>query len=329
MHFRTGLFSAAVASALAFSMPATAQTLKLSHQWVEDKSDYRHAMALTIVSELAKAGMKVDLFGNQRLFRTREQFQATKDGTLDLIVAPFNDFAPRVREFGIMSIPGVVKDPEHAKKFLVSPVMTSLNEVGLEEGIVFLGWFPVTMSFAGAKECITQPQQIDGKSLRGPGGNYNRVFEEAGAIPVDIPTSEVPNALRVGAVDGVISTAQTFLANGIAPMVRCVTLPGEAPLANAFIMIGASRKFFDTLDESKKRALREAAAEAAAFGTEKTRESDIVIEGDLRKAGADVVRLSRADAELWWEVSKKSAMEAYAAVSDRNRRILEQALDVK
>ncbi|MEL6482490.1 MAG: ABC transporter substrate-binding protein, partial [Pseudomonadota bacterium] len=83
----TATLAAAVALGLA-AFPASAEELRLSHQW--STSDVRHKVAEIVANHVKEAdvGLDIQIFPSKSLFKPREQYKPLARGQLDMTVFP-------------------------------------------------------------------------------------------------------------------------------------------------------------------------------------------------------------------------------------------------
>jgi len=84
------LATAAALASLAISSAASADTLRLSHQW--SNKDVRHKVAEIVANGVASANVDLDIqiFGSKSLFKPREQYRPLSRGQLDMTVLPLS-----------------------------------------------------------------------------------------------------------------------------------------------------------------------------------------------------------------------------------------------
>ncbi|MEH6728754.1 MAG: ABC transporter substrate-binding protein, partial [Hyphomicrobiales bacterium] len=77
------LTTAAIIASIGFGSAASAETLRLSHQW--SNKDVRHKVAQIVANEVAAAGvdLEIQIFGSKSLFKPREQYRPLSRGQLD------------------------------------------------------------------------------------------------------------------------------------------------------------------------------------------------------------------------------------------------------
>ncbi|XDA97281.1 TRAP transporter substrate-binding protein [Sulfitobacter sp. LCG007] len=154
----------------------------------------------------------------------------------------------------------------------------------------------------GNKE-IRTPGDLAGLKLRVAGATAADVVTALGGTPVQMPISEVYNALQTGLIDGVITGASTLVDFKLDEVADALTL--GAPLGRLAFFTVMNAAAYDGLDDAQKAALDEAAGmglsqsaeEAwlatanAALDAARTDSKNIIIDltDDEKQAFADAV----------------------------------------
>src|SRR5436309_14727031 len=122
---------AAAASLCAFSAASHAQTvLKASHQFPGGKGDARDEMVQIIAREAKSAnlGLDVQVYPGASLFKPNEQWNALSIGQLDISSFPLDHASGKVRAFGAMLMPGLVRNHERARRLNSSAFMQDIKD---------------------------------------------------------------------------------------------------------------------------------------------------------------------------------------------------------
>lgn len=133
-------FTAAVAAAALFagSLTASAEELRLSHQW--STSDVRHKVAQMVADEVAAADVDLDIqiFPSQSLFKAREQYKPLARGQVDMIVFPLSYAGGLRNAYNLTLMPGLVKNHDHAARLNESEFMGDIEGIMAEDDIMVL-----------------------------------------------------------------------------------------------------------------------------------------------------------------------------------------------
>src|SRR5690242_10049645 len=129
MRYRSVPLSFAAALALAWLVgPATAETLRASHQFPGGKGDARDEMVQIIAREVAKAnvGLQIQVYPGASLFKPKDQWNAMVKGQLDISSFPLDYASGKVPEFGATLMPALVRNHERAARLDKSPFMADI-----------------------------------------------------------------------------------------------------------------------------------------------------------------------------------------------------------
>lgn len=96
-----------------------------------------------------------------------------------------------------------------ATEFTLTRCPACLNEFK-KQGIVSLGNTSTSEYIILARQDLSSPDALKGKKLRTPGSVWDRWAISLGATPVNVPASEIYEALTRGQVDAVLSQAEAM-----------------------------------------------------------------------------------------------------------------------
>ena len=98
-------------------------TLRAAHQFPGGKGDARDEMVQMIAREAAAAnlGITIQVFPGASLFKAQEQWNALVNGQLDISSFPLDYASGKVRAFGAMLMPGLVRNHERALRLTICP----------------------------------------------------------------------------------------------------------------------------------------------------------------------------------------------------------------
>lgn len=175
-----------------------------------------------------------------------------------------------------------------------------------------------------AREPITSIDVAEGKKLRTTGAAKELTVRKLGAVPVQIPTPDVMEALSRGTVDGMLFPHSSIISYDLARYVKSATV-GEN-LGSFVITYMISKRKWEQLPADVKAAFDAAAAKINREACQKTDADDARDMKRIAATGVDYVTLSPADkAKLREKVSSVST--EWAANLDKRRLPGTQTLD--
>jgi TRAP-type C4-dicarboxylate transport system substrate-binding protein len=285
--------------------------LRASHQWPQ--GDPRDATLRLIASEVAKAGvgLEIAVYPGASLFRPREQWRALTKGLLDMTMLPLEFAAGRHPQFQLALMPGLVRSHERAARLNHSPFMVELR--GLAEAlgarVIVNGW--LAGAFISRDGCVTNPDSIKGKKFRAFGPAFELLFAKAGASISSTPSLEIHTGMQTGDLDGAVVSTLSSNALRLHEVARCATAPGENALWFTYVPIILSQSTYDKLNADQRKALTEAAAKAEVYFAEQSRLADAAMADAFRKAGVEVVALGEQDFATWIALAHESAFRKF------------------
>lgn len=174
------------------------------------------------------------------------------------------------------------------------------------------------------REPITSIDVTQGKKLRTTGAAKELTVRKLGAVPVQIPTPDVMEALSRGTVDGMLFPHSSITSYDLTRYVKSATV-GEN-LGSFVITYMISKRKWDALPADVKAAIDQAADKINRNACSKTDLDDVRDMERIKATGVEFVTLSAADkAKLREKVSGVSA--EWAANLDKRRLAGTQTLD--
>ncbi|HLP70787.1 MAG TPA: ABC transporter substrate-binding protein, partial [Rhizobium sp.] len=110
---------------------------------------------------------------------------------------------------------------------------------------------------------------------------------------------------------------------------KCLTAPGENALWFMYEPVLMSKRVFEGLTEEQQKAILAAGEKAEIYFNEEVRKGDQVMIDTYKKAGVEVVEMSKEDFDAWLEVAKESSYKNFATNVPGGDKLIEKALAVK
>ena len=318
---------------IAFGAPAGAQevTLKASHQWPGGKGDVRDEMVQIIKREVENAdvGLNVRIYPGASLVKADQQWEAMQKGQVDISAFPLDYASGKHPQFSATLMPGLVKNHDHAKRLNDSEYMQKIKDIIDEAGIMVLSDAWLAGGFAGADECITAPEDAEGKVMRAAGPAFEQMLAEAGASINGMPSSEIYTGLQTGVLDGANTSSGSFVSYRLYEQVACLTPPGEYALWFMYEPILMSKESFEKLTPEQQQALMDAGQAAEDYFFEEAKKLDQTLVETFEKAGVQIDQMSEEQFNAWLEIAKQSSYEEFANNVEGGEALIEKALSVE
>lgn len=211
-----------------------------------------------------KGKVKIELLPVGSVVKHQETQDAISAGILDGHITDTSYFAGKDPAFGLIANPvGAWSDPQQMLDFMNKGGGKKLmNELLEPYGLHFVGPTTPGLEAFVSKVPLNGVADLKGLKMRAPEGLVQQVFAAAGAVPVNLPGSEVFTSLDKGVIDAadytVFSTNQAQGLNDIAPH---PIYPGfhSMPL----VEISMNKKKWDALPENIKEVFETTVSEFA------------------------------------------------------------------
>ena len=321
----------AVALAL-LAGPALAQTvLKASHQFPGGKGDPRDEMVQIIAREVEKAnvGLKIQVFPGSSLMKPNEQWGALTRGQLDMTSFPLDYASGRHPIFSATLMPGLVGNLDRAERLNKSPFMAAIKAEIDKAGAMVIADAWLTGGFASKKTCITSPDTIKGQVTRAAGPAFEQMLAAAGASISSMPSNEIYNGMQTGVLDATNTSSSSFVSFRLYEQVKCLTAPGENALWFMYEPVLISKQVFQKLTKAQQDAILAAGKLSEKYMDGESRKADQKMIDTYKKAGVQVVTMSKADYDAWLKIAKESAYKKFAEKVKDGDKLIQMALDVK
>ena len=307
---------------------ASAEELRLSHQW--STSDVRHRVAQMVADEVAAADvdLEITIFPSSALFKAREQYRPLSRGQLDMTVLPLSYAGGERPAYNLTLMPGLVKNHDHAARLNESEFMQRIEATMAEDDVMTLVHGYLAGGFAGKDKCITSPDDVAGLQTRAAGKAFEQMLAEAGASIASMASSEIYNAMQTGVLDAANTSSSSFESYRLYEQVGCYTPPGDVALWFMYQPLLINKRTFDDLSEEQQTALMDASKKAEAFYLEEAKAADAKAADTFREAGVEIAEMSPEDFEAWRAIAETSSYQAFVEEVPEGRELLDLALSV-
>jgi TRAP-type C4-dicarboxylate transport system substrate-binding protein len=323
------LTATAMAACVAIGSAASAETLRLSHQW--SNKDVRHLVAQMVADDVAAAGvdLEIQIFGSKSLFKPREQYRPLSRGQLDMTVLPLSYAGGQQPAYNLTLMPGMVKNHDHAARLSASPFMAALEEKMADDDVMVLVHGYLAGGFVGKDKCITKPEDVKGLQTRAAGKAFEQMLAGAGASITGMASSEIYNAMQTGVLNAANTSSSSFVSYRIYEQVSCYTPAGDVALWFMYQPMLMNKSKFDGLNADQQKALMDASAKAQAFYLEEAKKQDAASEQVFRDAGVEIAQMSPEDFEAWRALAQGTSYAAFVAEVEGGQELLDMALAVE
>ena len=330
MNIKLGLFTFALAAALAASQ-ASAVTLRASHPFPGGKGDVRDEMVQILARQAKEANidLEIQVYPGSALFKPNDQWNAMVNGQLDISSFPLDYASGKVREFSATLMPGLVRSHEKAARLNDSPFMKDVKALIEKNGVIVLSDAWLAGAMASKRGCIRVPADLKGVKIRSAGPTFADMWQQAGASIVNIPSSEVYNALQTGVIEATDTSTGSFVSFRLYEQVKCVTAPGDNALWFMYEPTLMSKRSFDRLNQKQKDLLVKAGKDAAAYFAKNAKGLDDEMVRVFKEHNVEIATLSPAEFDGWIKVAKESSYKSFAKDVRMGQKLVDEALAVQ
>lgn len=321
-----------LAAGCMFAAGAQAQNvLKASHQFPGGKGDPRDEMVQMIAKDVAAAnvGLEIQVYPGASLYKPNDQWNAMTRGLLAMSSFPLDYASGRHPIFSATLMPGLVGSLDRAERLNNSEFMQDIKKVIEDAGVIVIADAWLSGAFASTKGCITSPDTVEGQVIRAAGPAFEEMLAGAGASITSMPSSEIYTGMQTGVLDATNTSSASFVSYRLYEQVECLTAPGENALWFMYEPILMSKQVFDGLTEEQQQAILAAADKAEAYFSEEIKKGDQLMIDTFKKAGVEVVEMSKADYDAWLEVAKETSYKNFAEKVESGEELIRKALSVE
>jgi TRAP-type transport system periplasmic protein len=275
-----------------FAAPVSAQEIKIGYALAEDS--HYGAGAKTFEESLKES------LGEQFTFRhfpssglggEREVLEGLQLGTVEMTIASDGTLTNFVPEVGVLGIPFLLRDKDHARKVLDGEIGQEMLAKFEDAGLHALAWgeqgFRHITSNRGA---IQAPADLDGLKIRTMENPVHiEAFRALGAAPTPMAWPEVIGALQQGAIDGQENPLSVIVSAKLNEVQEYLTLDGHV-YSSTIILVSPS--LWGQLDDTQKAAFEKAADDAVVAMRAYVDEVDASGVEAMQAAGMEVNELT-------------------------------------
>jgi C4-dicarboxylate-binding protein DctP len=298
MKWRTVVLVAlAVLVALPVAALAQQKVLKYAHFQPARPDQPKHAAALAFKESVEKAtngSIKVEILPAGQFGNDADTMTGLRLGTLELAVAHDGAIATVYKPIGVLGIPFLYENHEHAWRVYDSPWLNGFSDDMIKKtGIRLMSLADNGVRhFTNSKRMIRTPDDMKGLKMRVmPSPVFQTLVSSLGASPSAIPWAELPTALQQGVVDGQENGVTNIIAASLYQYQKYITLDGHVWSIHGYTI---NEKFYQSLTPAERKAVEEATKIATGIHRKMTSDQDKDAKQILTKLGMEVTEITPA-----------------------------------
>ena len=277
---------AAIVTALAFALPASAQTKwDLPTAYPANNFHTENLQQFAVDVDKATGGkLKLQLHPNASLFKAPEIKRAVQGGQAqagEILLVNFENEDPL---YGVDGVPFLATSYAESMK-LYKAERKALDDKLAKQGIMLLYAVPWPPQGIYTNRTLNSAADMKGLKWRAYSPATSKIAELVGAQSVTVQAAEVSQALATGVIDSYMSSGATgYDSKTYEHLKRFYDTQAWLP-KNAVI---ANRSAFDALDKPTQAALLKAAAEAETRGWKLSEEKTGWYVDQLKQKGMSI-----------------------------------------
>lgn len=279
----------AMAAALAFAAPASAQTLRIGTVLAPSDPMGQGLEKFKTDVEAATGGeVKIEIFHNSQLGDTTEMLDQARVGANVGTVTDVARLSSFVPSLAIMSAPFLFDTYEQADTFALSPDYLAWgDELKAKSGLMMLAsnWYQGPRHLL-TKKPVSGPADLAGVRMRTIGAPiWIETIRAMGAEPTPMAWGEVYSALQLGALDAAEAQPTAITGAKLQEVVSNVTKTGHIQLVTALV-VGAEA--WDQISPENQKIVRDLAVESGRYASNLTIELGDKALADVASSGVTV-----------------------------------------
>ena len=194
---------------------------------------------------------------------------------------------------GIVELPYLAKDSQHATR-----ILNRLFEKYLAEeykNVKVLTFWTVDSYIVQSVKPIRTLEELKGKKVRSPSAVQSDVAKALGAVPVNMPITNVYTSLERGVIDGFIAGPSALFSFKLGEVVKSMTT-GFAG-GNLVLLMVMNKKAYEALSSEHKKIIDETSGEALGMRGAKAYDAQGAKALDVasKRSGSQVIEFSAAE----------------------------------
>ena len=155
---------------------------------------------------------------------------------------------------------------------------------------------PVIMTKSKA---VRRLDDLKGMKVRTPSAMQSKVLQALGAVPVDMPVTEMYNALDRGVVDALWVPPSTILDFKLMEVAKFYTV--EVPQARSPFFLVMNRKKYESLTSDLRKALEDSTGKTLSLKATAAydRRGEEALQAVRGKPGTEIIKLDPAEQQRW------------------------------
>ena len=307
--FVTGSLAATAASTLPWGPALAAEELKLSsfvppsHSiWVDPLTPWTKEVA-----KRSNGQLTVRMFPSMQLGgRPPELYRQMVQGIADIVFTLPGYTASDFPMMSLTELPGTASDAEDGTKKLWAN-FDKFFAKEFKDAKVLMLWNSDTAGIMSRAKPVRTLEDLKGMRIRTPSRAQSAQLTALGATPVDMPVTQIYNALERGVVDATMIPLSAMLDFKLLEVVKYLTV--DAPLGRSPFLVSMSRKRYEGLAPNLRKIIDDTTGLQMSLGGARSYDKKNILALEAGKKQREVISLAPAERERWNGIFKTLAKQ--------------------
>jgi TRAP-type C4-dicarboxylate transport system substrate-binding protein len=309
-------------------MSEAATTLKVSHQFAE--GDVRDQLVRVFADNVSKKLGKdfaFRVYPASSLYKPKEQWEAMRQGSLDLSVFPLDYAAGKLPELSITLLPCSVSSMKQAMAWRDKPIGQRIAKLVEDNGVKILAWAWLDGGIGSSMRQVKLPADAKGLQMRAAGKKFEFMLKEAGASITSMPSSEIYHALSTGVLDSCLTSTSSFVSYRLYEQLKFMNVPRDYAIWYMAEPLVISMKTWKRLKPEQQKVFQEVALDMEKNWIIPNFSKDTqVLVDEFTKAGVQLHYMTKDEFDQWLDYARKTAWKNYEETVKDGKEILDLAV---
>jgi TRAP-type C4-dicarboxylate transport system substrate-binding protein len=323
-----GVVAIVVLMLVVIGMSEAATTLKVSHQFAE--GDVRDQLVRVFADNVSKKLGKdfaFRVYPASSLYKPKEQWEAMRQGSLDLSVFPLDYAAGKLPELSITLLPCSVSSMKQAMAWRDKPIGQRIAKLVEDNGVKILAWAWLDGGIGSSMRQVKLPADAKGLQMRAAGKKFEFMLKEAGASITSMPSSEIYHALSTGVLDSCLTSTSSFVSYRLYEQLKFMNVPRDYAIWYMAEPLVMSMKTWKRLKPEQQKVFQEVALDMEKNWIIPNFSKDTqVLVDEFTKAGVQLHYMTKDEFDQWLDYARKTAWKNYEETVKGGKEILDLAV---
>jgi TRAP-type C4-dicarboxylate transport system substrate-binding protein len=307
--FVTGSLAATAAASLPWSPARAATELKMhsfvppSHSiWVNPLTPWTKEVA-----SRSKGELTVRMFPSMQLGgRPPELYRQMVQGISDIVFTLPGYTASDFPMMSLTELPGTATDAEDGTRKLWAN-FDKFFAKEFKDAKVLMLWNSDTAGIMSRAKPVRTLEDLKGMRIRTPSRAQSAQLTALGATPVDMPVTQIYNALERGVVDATMIPLSAMLDFKLLEVVKYLTV--DAPLGRSPFLVSMQRKRYEGLAPNLRKIIDDTTGLQMSLGGAQSYDKKNKLAFEAGKKQREVISLAPAERARWNGIFKVLAKQ--------------------